>query len=72
MFPLDVRILYRLNDLNLRREFLRHRKQPGGRKDQRFRGKVAERRFIRRLTLHDVNEKYRLPLVSVGSRSNHS
>src|ERR1700756_5755890 len=30
----------------------------GGRKDQRFWGKVAERQLTRRLTRFDVNEKY--------------
>jgi hypothetical protein len=37
-------MVHHLYDLKtLRREFLRLRKHPGGRKDQRFLGKVAER-----------------------------
>ena len=51
-----VRRLYDLK--TLRREFLRHRKHLGGRKDQRFLGKVAERQFTGRLLILSVNEKH--------------
>jgi len=51
-----VRRLYDLK--TLRREFLRHRKHLGGRKDQRFLGKVAERQSTGRLIILSVNEKH--------------
>ena len=58
--PRNKRIYENMMDVlqTLRRKFLRHRKQPGGRKDQRFLGKVAERRFIRRLTILHLGGRY--------------
>jgi hypothetical protein len=49
----------RLYDLKtLRREFLRHRKHPGGRKDQRFWERSLNDNLQGRLIILSVNEKH--------------